>query len=68
MSMLNVTSAPRPSVVAADPSGDGGVPEEAGRVLRGPEAVSEECVHPERVLSVSLRPASHFLVLLIVNI
>lgn len=48
------------TVFAADPSGDGGFPEEAGRVLRGVEAVSEECVHSERVLSVSLRTAPHF--------
>lgn len=42
------------AVFAADSSGDGGFPEEARRVLRGSEAVSEERVHSERLLSVSL--------------
>lgn len=42
------------AVSAADPSGDGGVPEEARRVLRGPEAVPEERLCSERLLPVSL--------------
>lgn len=43
------------AVLAADSSGDGGFPEEAGRVLRGSEAVPEERLRSERLLSVSLR-------------
>lgn len=42
-----------PAVPAADPPGDGGHPEEAGRVLRGPEAVPEERVGSERLFPVS---------------
>lgn len=42
------------AVPAADSPGDGGLPEEAGRVLRGPEAVPEERVRSERLLPVSL--------------
>lgn len=47
------------TVFAADPSGDGGFPEEAGGVLRGSEAVSEECVPSEGVFSVGLPAAPH---------
>lgn len=43
------------AVLAADSSGDGGFPEEAGRVLRGSEAVPEERLRSERLLSVSLQ-------------
>lgn len=48
------------AVPAADSPGDGGLPEEAGRVLRGPEAVPEERVRSERLLPVSLAAAPHF--------
>jgi len=48
------------AVLAADSSGDGGVPEEAWRVLRGSEAVPEERLRSERLLSVSLITAPHF--------
>ncbi len=47
-------------VLVADSSGDGGFPEEARRVLRGSEAVPEECLHSERLLSVSLTTAPRF--------
>lgn len=39
-------------VPVLDSSGDGGIPEAAGRVLRGPEAVPEECLCPKRLLPV----------------
>lgn len=48
------------AVLAADSPGDGGFPEEARRVLRGSEAVSEERVRSEGLLSVSLTAAPHF--------
>lgn len=48
------------AVLAADSPGDGGFPEEARRVLRGSEAVPEERVRPEGLLSVSLTIAPHF--------
>lgn len=42
--MYSAATAALLSVAAADPSGVGGLPEEAGRLLRGSEAVPEECV------------------------
>lgn len=56
--MVSLCSSSSP-VSAADPSGNGGVPEEAGRVLRGSEAVSAERVHSEGVFPVSLPAAPH---------
>lgn len=48
------------AVLVADSSGDGGFPEEAWRVLRGSEAVPEECLRSERLLSVSPADGSQF--------
>lgn len=41
------------AVTTADPSGNGGFPEEAWWLLRGSEAVPKERLHSERLLSVS---------------
>ncbi|MEQ2226393.1 hypothetical protein ILYODFUR_027015, partial [Ilyodon furcidens] len=49
--------------LAADSPGDGGVPEEAWRVLRGSETVPEECLCSERLLSCDCGSSARWFIL-----